>query len=409
MKKKLIVFGFGARGKTYASYAARYPEEFELTAIIENSEERCRQAEQLYSCPIYSDYKKLLMDKLPADIVAVATQDIDHEEHAIACMKAGYDLLLEKPIANTIEGCLAICEAAKQYKRKVMVCHVLRYTSFYRRIKDIIDEGTLGEIITIQASENVGYYHQAHSFVRGPWRSKKESSPMILAKCCHDMDIIRWLINKPCLSVASMGSLRHFRSDMAPTGAAEYCSECELKNCVYRAQDIYLSQRGFSSYFTSDVWNDKQMLQDLKKSRYDKCVYKSNNDVVDHQVTIMQFEDEVTATHTMTAFSKQIYRDIKIYGTKAELVGTMEKNYIEIRPFRGDMQTISWDNDVDFGGHGGGDKGMMHEVYRTLNGEKTKGITFLDISVESHLMAFAAEESRVSGGERRKVNFQIDF
>ena len=404
MKKKLIVLGFGARGSTYASYTTRYPEEFELVAIVEVRKERIEQARSLYTCPVYTDYKEMLAAGIEADLVAIATQDADHEEHAIACMKAGYDLLLEKPIANTLEGCLAIYEAAKKYQRKVMVCHVLRYTPFYRRIKNIIDEGTLGEIITVQASENVGYYHQAHSFVRGPWRKKADSSPMILAKCCHDLDLLRWLIEKPCVSVASMGSLRHFREDMSPKGAGEYCSACEVKDCVYRAQDIYRVRRGFSGYFTTDVWNEKQMLTDLKGSQFDKCVYKSDNDVVDHQVTIMQFEDEVTATHTMTAFSKRIYRDIKIHGTKAELVGVMEDNCIEIRPFRGDVQRITWENFVDVGGHGGGDKGMMHEIYLTLNGEKTKGVTYLDVSIDSHLMAFAAEDSRLAGGEVRKIS-----
>ena len=403
MKKiKLVVFGYGARGKIYANYAKAYPDEYELTAICEIDEKRRNQAQSLHNCPVYADYKDMLKAKPEADIIAVATQDDDHEEHAIACMEAGYDLLLEKPISNSLESSVKIYEASKRLNRKVIVCHVLRYTPFYRRVKDIVDSGVLGEIITVQASENVGYYHQAHSFVRGPWRNSKTSSPMILAKCCHDMDILRWLIGKPCLSVASMGSLRHFRSDMAPEGSANYCSACTVEGCPFKAQEIYKLDPFFASYYTQST--DPQKIQeDLVGTQYDKCVYKTDNDVVDHQVTIMQFADEVTACHSMTAFSKEIYRDLKIPGTKAELVGVMEKNYIEVRPFIGEVQTITWDNTFSVGGHGGGDQGMMHEIYLALNGEKAKGVSYLDVSIDSHLMAFGAEKSRVENGKVQNV------
>lgn len=403
MQKKMIIFGYGARGKIYGNYALSYPEEYEVVAIVEINEKRIEEAKSKFSCPVYSDYKQMLADKIQADIVAVATQDDDHEEHAIACMKAGYDLLLEKPISNNLASCRAIYNASKEYGRKVIVCHVLRYTPFYRRVKEIIDEGRLGEIVTVQASENVGYYHQAHSFVRGPWKNSKTSSPMILAKCCHDMDILRWLIGKPCLSVSSMGSLRHFRPDQKPQDAQAFCSKCPVQGCVYRAQDIYKRERFFATYF-SLATEEEAMLKDLEGIDYDRCVYQSGNDVVDHQVTIMQFADEVTACHSMTAFSKEIYRDLKIHGTKAELVGVMEKNYIEIRPFDGEVEKITWEDGFAVGGHGGGDQGMMHEVYLALNGEETTGISYLDVSIDSHLMSFAAEESRLQKGEVKIIN-----
>ena len=211
MTKKLIVFGYGQRGSIYASYAAVYPEQFELTAIIENDSERIEKAQKLYpAVPIYTDFNNVIQAKIPADLVAVSTQDNQHKEHAIAMMGAGYDLLLEKPIANTEEECLEIYRASKKFNRKVIVCHVLRYTPFYSAIKRTIESGALGEVVSIHASENVGYYHQAHSYVRGPWRNSKESSPMILAKCCHDMDILRYLMNEKCESINSYGSLFYF-------------------------------------------------------------------------------------------------------------------------------------------------------------------------------------------------------
>ena len=400
--KKLVVFGLGARGMIYANFAKTYPEKFELVAIIENNPERLELAKTAYpGTRLFENYHDFLAEKIGADIVAVATQDEDHKEHAIAMMQAGYDLLLEKPIANNAEDCMAIYEASKQYNRKVVVCHVLRYTPFYSTVKRIIDSGKLGEVITIHASENVGYYHQAHSFVRGPWRNKAQSSPMILAKCCHDMDILRYLMGENCLSVNSYGGLSHFTAENAPIGSTEYCSACPLTDCIYKAQTIYTSPEGdfFASYFTTKEHTQENVLTDLKGTQYDKCVYKTDNDVVDHQVTIMQFANGKTACHTMTAFSKEIYRDLKIHGTKAELVGCVEENRLEIRTFGGQVEKMEIDvSAANVGGHMGGDYFMMNSLYKALNGEVAEGITYLDVSIESHLMSFAAEESRLNGG-----------
>ena len=405
--KKLVVFGLGARGNIYATFAKTYPEKFNLVAIIENDEKRLEYAKTAYpGVRVFKDYKDFLPEKIEADIVAVATQDEDHKEHAIAMMRAGYDLLLEKPIANNVEDCLAIYRASEQYARKVVVCHVLRYTPFYSTVKRIIDSEKLGAVITIHASENVGYYHQAHSFVRGPWRNKAHSSPMILAKCCHDMDILRYLMGEECLSVNSYGNLYYFNTEHAPEGATEYCSDCPNKDCIYKAQTIYTSEtgRGFSSYFTTREKTDENILADLAKTQYDRCVFGCDNDVVDHQVTIMQFANGKTACHTMTAFSKEIYRDLKVHGTKAELVGIVEKNEIEIRYFGGVVEKISVDiSAANVGGHMGGDYFMMNSLYNALNGEVAEGITYLDVSIESHLMSFAAEKSRINGGETSRI------
>ena len=401
--KKLVIFGLGARGNIYATFEKKYPKKFALVAIIENNPERLDFAKKEYpGVRIFSNYQDFLAVNMEADIVAVTTQDDDHKEHAIAMMQAGYDLLLEKPIANNAEDCIAIHNVSKEYGRKVVVCHVLRYTPFYSTVKRIIDSGKLGEVITIHASENVGYYHQAHSFVRGPWRNKAQSSPMILAKCCHDMDILRYLMGEECISVNSYGGLYYFNEEHAPIGATKYCSDCPHKDCIYKAQTIYLSGVGrfFSCYFTAKEKTDENILAELKGSQYDKCVYQTDNDVVDHQVTIMQFANGKTACHTMTAFSKEMYRDLKIYGTKAELVGSVENNAIEIRYFGADTEKIAIDvSAANVGGHMGGDYFMMNSLYAALNGEEAEGITYLDVSIESHLMSFAAEESRINKGQ----------
>lgn len=402
--KKIVVFGFGARGQIYAAFAQKYPEKFQLVAIIENNLERIELAKKTFNnqVPVYADYHDFLKEKIEADIVAVATQDEQHKEHSIAMMAAGYDLLLEKPIANNREDCIAIYNARKQYNRRVVVCHVLRYSPFYSRIKEIIDSGKIGEVISIHASENVGFYHQAHSFVRGPWRNKAQSSPMILAKCCHDMDILCYLIGTKCLSVNSYGELSYFTENNAPEGSAEYCSECQYVDCMYNARKRYTADEGrcFAGYFSVRELTDENILKDLPKTQYDKCVYKTDNDVVDHQVTIMRFAGGKTACHTMAAFSKSIYRDIKIYATKAELIGVMEDNYIEIRHFDGEIEKINIDiSATTVGGHMGADFYMMNNLYSLLNGEKVNGSTLLDVSIESHLMSFAAEESRLDNGK----------
>ncbi len=407
MKKKIVILGLGARGKIYARFAAAYPDKFDVAAIIENAERNIAYAKEHYpKVPLYVDYRDFLNDNIPADIVAVCTQDDQHKEHSLAFMKAGYDLLLEKPIANTEEDCLEIYKASKTYGRKVIVCHVLRYTPFYSAVKKVVESGRLGDIITISASENVGYFHQAHSFVRGPWRNKEQSSPMILAKCCHDMDILRWIIGEKCLAVSSIGELSFFNKAHAPEGSSAYCSDCKLKDCIYNAQKLYLTDfsREFAAYFNSEEPTDENILKNLCHSQYDRCVFKCDNDVVDHEVTILQFDKGITACHSMTAFSKKIYRDLKIHGTKAELTGSIEGGSFEIREFGGETEVVDIDTSAaNVGGHMGGDYYMMNSLYKELNGEKADGITYLDVSVDSHLMAFAAEKSRLCGGQPVKI------
>lgn len=406
--KRMVVFGFGARGQIYSSFARAFPEKFQLVAIIENNLERIEAAKKEYKgIPVFNDYHAFLSKKIPADIVIVATQDKDHPEHAIAMMKSGYDLLLEKPIANSKDECLRIYEASQKYNRKVIVCHVLRYSPFYSTIKEIIDSGKIGEVVSIHASENVGYFHQAHSFVRGPWNNSIKSSPMILAKCCHDMDIFRYLVNEKCISVNSLGSLYFFNEKHAPINSANYCSDCPHKDCLYNAQNLYINTdaRSFAGYFANGELNDENILKCLHHSDYDRCVFKSDNDVVDHQVTIMNFANGKTVCHTMSAFSKTIYRDIKIFATKAQLLGKMEDNRVEIKYFNGFDETIEIDiSKATVGGHNGSDFYMMNSLFEALNGNNSFGISFLDVSLESHLMCFAAEESRLHDGNTIYIN-----
>lgn len=393
MQVKIAILGYGKRGAIYANYAKNHPEEFEVVAVAEIDAVKREIAKAEHHCPVFEDWREMLSSNLQADIIAVATQDVDHPEHAIACMEKGFDILLEKPIATTEKACQEILSASEKYGRKVIVCHVLRYAPFYTKVKEIIGSGVLGDMMAVYTSENVGYYHQAHSFVRGPWGNKEESSPMILAKCCHDMDLLYWLIGKKCKKTASFGALRFFKEENAPKNSATYCSDCTA-NCIYKAQELYKKYRWMAGYFTPErEW--RKVKKALAHSQYDKCVFRCNNNVVDHQVCIFQFENGITATHTMDAFSREIYRDIKIHGTKAELVGVMEKNFLEMRTFDGKVERIAIENVSANAGHGGGDDGIMNELYKEYNGLPTKNLTYLNESIESHKMAFAAEKARM--------------
>ena len=293
--KKLAVIGYGNRGSVYGSFALQFPDKFKLVAAVDVDPLRVVALKEK-GVNTYDDYKKLLDAGYDLDLVAISTQDAQHKEHAIYAMERGYDLLLEKPIAPTEEDCYAIYECAKKYGRKVYVCHVLRYSPFYSTIKDIIDSGELGEVVNIHALEAVGYYHIAHSFVRGPWRNTKESSPMILAKCCHDMDIIRYLMGEKCISVNSYGSRKFFRNENAPEGATQYCSDCPHKDtCIWNAQKLYTTDayKWMAGYFLREDGTDEKILQALKRSQYDKCVFLNDNDVVDHQYVLLLYRRSV--------------------------------------------------------------------------------------------------------------------
>jgi len=213
------------------------------------------------------------------------------------------------------------------------------------------------------------------------------------------------LMGERCLAVNSYGGLYYFNKEHAPEGSAAYCSDCKYKDCSYNAQKLYITPgiKCFAGYFTLK-WEDEEILEELKGTQYDKCVFKTDNDVVDHQVTIMQFENGKTACHTMTAFSKSIYRDIKIHGTKAELVGVIESNKFEIRYFGGETKEVEVDlSAADVGGHGGGDYYLMDGLHKVLNGQEVEGISYLDVSMESHLMSLYAEESRLENGKTKNI------
>ena len=289
-----------------------------------------------------------------------------------------------------------------------MVCHCLRYTPFYGKIKEILESGAVGKPVTVTQTENVAYWHQAQSFIRGNWRNSKESSPMIVQKCCHDLDILYWLIGKPCVCISSMGNLYYYKEENAPKNSAEYCFECPIKDdCEYNCLAFYLKKPFWPATYYGSADDKEAIIKHFsdKNNRYSKCVFRSDNDVVDHQVVNMLFSGGETAQLTMTAFSERCTRTIKVHCTKGEIVGDMDANYIEYTVFGKKKEVIAVkDIAKDIMGHGGGDVNMVRDFVSCVRDGAHSVVTEIGDSLMSYKMAFAAEESRLDKG--RKIDLQ---
>lgn len=416
MKKlKAIVVGCGNRGLLAYSVAMEsLKDKYEIVAAAEPVEARLNDIKERFNIKdelCFNDWKELAkLDKI-ADIAVIATQDNMHYEPALAFIDKKYDLLLEKPIAPTPKECMDIVLAAEKNNVNIVVCHVLRYTPFYSTLKKILMDGVIGKVLTINHAENVGNAHYSHSYVRGNWRNTKESTPMILAKSCHDTDLISWLLDDKCTKIQSFGSLDYFRAENAPEGAPMRCTDgCKYADsCFYYAPKLYCGGIKNHDWFRPVVANkpnpaDEEVFEAVKTGPYGRCVFHCDNDVVDHQTLNMEFESGATVVFTMNAFNEG-GRFTKIMGTKGEIIANMEDENIDVYTFS-DREHHSYkvndfvaDSSIA-SGHGGGDLGIVEAMYSLLTGTYN-GFTLCDIrtSAVSHLMCFAAEESRLSGGK----------
>jgi len=399
---KVIMIGAGQRGNAYAYHAGEFPQDITFVGVAEPHAQRRERFSTKYNIPeenqLYT-WEDVFTREKWADAVMICTQDDMHYAPAMAAIEAGYDILLEKPVAPTQQECEDIARAANEKGVKVVVCHVMRYTPFCREIKKIIDSGELGEIVTIVHNENVGNIHQSHSFVRGNWRNSYESSPMILAKSCHDMDMLQWFVGKKCERLSSFGSLSYFNEKNCPPEAPNRCADGCTVDCPYDSRKLYNSDA--SDWFKFAVSNkpdptDEEMAEALAASPYGKCVYKCDNNVVDHQVVSLEYEGGVTVLFSMSAFTPDISRSIKIMCTGGQIKAHSDHNKIIVTNFK-----TGKTREVDItatGGHGGGDHGIMHAFCAYLRGEDVPGISEINVSVLSHRACFAAEESRQDNG-----------
>lgn len=399
-----VVIGAGGRGREYAQYALDFPNELRITGVAEPDDVRRNTFAELHNISAekrYTDWEHFLSLPQQADAVLICTQDRMHFEPAVKALELGYHVLLEKPMSHDPLECVLLGEYAAKVDRVFAICHVLRYTPFFTEIKRLLTEGRIGKLMSIDMIENVGYWHHAHSFVRGNWRNAAESNPMILAKSCHDLDMLVFMAGEDCVKLSSFGGLTHFTEDNAPAGAPLYCLDgCPARGeCAYYAPDIYLGS-GDSSVLRGAVSHDTSnegVLEALKRGPYGRCVYRCDNDVVDHQVIAMEFAGGISATFTMSAFTTDGGRTLKLMGTKAQLRAHMGKGLIEITDFKtGRTETIELKPGVH--GHGGGDRGIMRDFTSLVRGEGDgESISSASTSVQSHIMAFAAEKSRLEG------------
>lgn len=408
------ICGCGARGlEAYAPYQLTHPEEMKVVAGADVRPERLELLQKRFGVPAgmcFPSDEALLAQPRLADVMIVSTQDRQHVDAALKALNKGYHILLEKPISPDLDQCRALQKKAHETGRLVVVCHVLRYTRFYAALEDLLRRGAVGKVETIDAIEHVAYWHQAHSFVRGNWRNSNETSPMILQKSCHDMDILRWLAGAPCLKVQSFGSLDYFKAENAPEGAALRCLDgCACKDaCPYDAEKIYVTDprtgirgrgRGWPCGVLASEPDEEKIYAALRTGPYGRCVFHCDNNVVDHQTVNLEFANHIHATFTMTAFTQDCHRTIKVTGTMGEIEGDMEKNALILRRFGRPEETIDLSEEGgQFSGHGGGDFGLMASFCRLMAEDGADALTGVDASVESHVMALAAEASRLDGG-----------
>lgn len=410
-KKKIILIGAGLRGLQYTNIMKDLPDRYEVVAVAEPVEDRREYVRKKHNIPAelcFTTWEPLLELPKMADAAIIATMDRDHLAPTMLAIDKGYDILLEKPIAPTPEECYRITNHANEKGVKVLVCHVLRYTPFFNLLKKCIDEGMIGDVMSIQHAEHVGNLHQSHSFVRGNWKNSQESSPMVLQKICHDLDILQWLLGKPCRRIQSFGSLSYFTEANKPEGAPLRCIDgCpHADTCCYNAVKIYLNDSTNTWFRTSATKlvapTDADVEKALRETDYGKCVFQCNNDVVDHQIVNMEFEGGITVNVTMEAFNKG-GRNTVIMGTKGEIRANMSDDFITVfdfatRSFREIKIADAIVNEAITGGHGGGDRGIVYSFYDLLSGNsESKSLCDVSVACENHMLSFAAEESRLTG------------
>lgn len=401
--KEVAIIGAGGRGQEFAKLITEYGHLGRVVAVAEPRDEYRRQIAEKCTVPaarLFRDWREFVAKPKMCDAVVIATMDRDHVGPAAACLKLGYDLILEKPMATSLEDCRAIEAAQRASKKIVAVCHSMRYIKSLRTMRDMVAAGAIGRVMTMDQLEPVGFFHQAHSFVRGNWGNSERSTFMLLAKSCHDLDYISYVVDKPCLSVMSYGHLSYFTPANAPAGATDRCTDpCPAEpTCPFSAIKQYV-QTDRTQWWGDVVSPDHSAeahMQAIRTGPYGRCVYKCDNDVVDHQVVAMQFADDITVTFTMTAFNRDYTgRQIRVHGTK----GMIEVDKTELRMYTfatRDVQTIKFG--PEFGSHGGGDARVAREWLTALHTRDDSAIVAnAQESLKSHTIVFAAEKSRREG------------
>jgi len=401
-----ITLGAGARGNTYGNYGVQFPKELDIVGVAEPipiRNERYATKHNISKQNRFVTWEHVFERPKFADAIIITTPDNLHYGPCMKALEMGYDVLLEKPIAPTEEECRNILTLAKKTGRIVAVCHVLRYAPYFIKLREVIQSGAIGELISIQHFEPIQHIHMSHSYVRGNWHNSKETTPIILAKSCHDLDILRWMIGKPCKSISAFGSLKWFRAANAPKGSTNRCTDgCAVEStCPYSALKIYYRDRSWTGVFDfpeDKSKHDEFVLEQLKTTNYGRCVYKMENDQPDHYVANMEFEGGVTASFSMEAFTFYHGRRTRVMGSHGDIVGDMhEFTHTDFLTGKVTKWNVDTDNESEHknSGHGGGDWGLVTDWIRAVKEQDPSLLTStIDASIESHVMGFMAEKSR---------------
>ena len=415
---KLLIIGAGSRGMyKFGELLKREDINAKVIAVAEpNKEKRDKMASEHNIVPelCFETGEKALEKEKFCDAVLISTPDRSHHLFAISALEKGYSILLEKPMASNPMECVDILKAQKKSKNLLSVCHVLRYSSFFQEIKKLLDSKVLGNILTVDLLEEIGYWHFAHSYVRGNWRRKQTSGPVILTKSCHDLDILTWLMESDVSTIASAGSLKYFKQANAPKGPTSRCvDDCVVKtSCPYNAEKLYLNPKdpslvGWPQNVVSPVDKSiKSRKKALKEGPYGRCVFKCDNNVCDNQEVIIRFKNGVKARFTLIAFGSKPTRKIKFYLENGEIHGDLAEGSIKIVNYKGseECDEIKRIEVGAKGGHGGGDEHLLKSFIKAIEKKNDKyNLTSAEMSLQGHLMCFAAEESRMKG---KPVNFQ---
>jgi len=398
-----VLIGAGSRGyNAYGSYALRHPDKIKFTAVAELIPERRERFAQAHNVPPerrFTSWEDMMAQEQLAPALVNCTMDGMHVDSTLAALANGYHVLLEKPMGTNPHDCIRLVQASDKSGRMLQICHVLRYAPFFSTLYDIVQSGRIGEVITVEHKENIAFWHMAHSFVRGNWGNTATSSPMILAKCCHDLDILVWTLGRRCTRISSFGTLTHFRSKNKSADIPERCTDdCPIEpECPYSALRQYLGEN--TGWPTSVISVDKSYearLEALKTGPYGRCVYRCDNDVVDHQVINMEFEGGLTVAFTMHGHSHDNCRTMRYSGTKATLRAHEGKGELVVHDYlTGTEESVPPEHRG--GGHGGGDTGLMDSFIQSLRDPNSEILTSCHNSLESHLIAFASEKSRLEG------------
>lgn len=412
--KTISVIGLGNRGTEYMGFLKSFhSSKVQLHSLCDIRQQALDDIAPKFGIPKERQYlstDEFFKKGVVSDALIITTQDASHYEITKAALETGYKyILLEKPVSGIHEEYVELRDLAKEKDALLIICHVLRYSNYYSKIKEIITSGKIGDIVSINHTENVGYFHFAHSFVRGNWKDEFTSTPSILAKCCHDLDLIAWFVDSRCTSVSSVGGIRYFKKECAPRGAAETCmGGCAARmTCPYDAEKLYITDPFYKAKFikhmkrtlTGKVENSKEDIENaIRYGDYGKCVFLNDNNVCDHQLVTMTFENGAVAVLNMNAFSEKMFRECHIVGTKGELIGYGTKLHMNIF---GEKSVPVFTGSIPVSGHIEGDIRLISGFVKLLCGQNKDltDITTIEATVTSHDIALAAEESRKNSGK----------